>query len=229
MLSRESPPYSPLPPPHEARTTAGDVASAACRGPSERAGDDAGAATAPLAASSGFVMKSWWKTFLLVKNTPVVELTQQQADLAYLSEKLTKLEDADITELAWLDALETWTAALALRSKLRGECAQQVLDAVLQLLLLVVCGGAAPTSGLPSTAVGEHPLRRLERRLDRLRLLLVIDQRRAQLEQAANQLRLLATGRSLWGATEGGALLFFDVFQFLCMFFGAGLAKKVLK
>jgi len=85
-------------------------------------------------------------------------------------------------------------AALALHIV---ERAQQVLDAVLQLLLLVVCGGAAPTSGLPSTAVGEHPLRRLERRLDRLRLLLVIDQRRAQLEQAANQLRLLATGRSL--------------------------------
>ena len=83
-----------------------------------------------LKSVSRFATKTWGG---LARNmlTKPTELVQNIDELEFLREQIKKLADADVTETAWLDFFETWTATLALRSKLEAEVAQQIFDAIL--------------------------------------------------------------------------------------------------
>ena len=89
-----------------------------------------GAAAEAMGAASRFAIKGWRAVPGQVLRWKPTELVQHANELRYLKEKLTKLEDSDVTEQGWLDLYESWTAVLALRSRLEDECAQQVLCAI---------------------------------------------------------------------------------------------------
>lgn len=59
------------------------------------------------------------------------ELSHDVAELEFLLEKLTKLEDEKISEATWRDVTENWQSILSLRSKFRTERAQAVLECIL--------------------------------------------------------------------------------------------------
>ena len=83
-----------------------------------------------LKSVSRFATKTWGG---LARNmlTKPTELVQNIDELEFLRKQIEKLADADVTETAWLDFFETWTATLALRSKLEAEVAQHIFDAIL--------------------------------------------------------------------------------------------------
>ena len=66
----------------------------------------------------------------LVLSTDPLALTKDEKELTYVLEELGKLKDADITSELWQDFYESWASFLALRSKLKAKCAQQVFDAI---------------------------------------------------------------------------------------------------
>ena len=66
----------------------------------------------------------------LVISTDPLALTKDEKDLAYLLEKLGKLEEADVTSELWQDFYEKWASFLSLRSRLEAQCAQQIFDAI---------------------------------------------------------------------------------------------------
>ena len=66
----------------------------------------------------------------LVLSTDPLALTKDEKELAYLLEKLGKLEGADVTGENWQDFYESWASFLSLRSRLEAQCAQQIFDAI---------------------------------------------------------------------------------------------------
>ena len=71
----------------------------------------------------GGVLKLVWSSDPLVLN-------KHKNELAYLLEKLGKLEDANVTSDLWQDYYENWVSLLHLRPKLEAECAQRIFDAI---------------------------------------------------------------------------------------------------
>ena len=59
-----------------------------------------------------------------------VELTTDENQLVYLSEKLKKLEDKESTVNNWRDTAEGWISVLELRGQLRVQCGQSVLECI---------------------------------------------------------------------------------------------------
>jgi len=83
-----------------------------------------------LAGASRYAATGHVAMLNLVLSTDPLALTKDEKELAYVLEKLGKLEDADITSELWQDYYESWASFLSLRSKLQAECAQQIFDAI---------------------------------------------------------------------------------------------------
>ena len=83
-----------------------------------------------LAGTSRYAATGRMAMLNLVLSTDPLALTKDEKELTYVLEKLGKLEDADVTSELWQDFYESWASFLALRSKLKAECAQQIFDAI---------------------------------------------------------------------------------------------------
>ena len=83
-----------------------------------------------LAGASRYATSGYAAMLKLVISTDPLALTKDEKDLAYLLEKLGKLEEADVTSELWQDFYESWMSLLALRPELEGEAAQQIFDAI---------------------------------------------------------------------------------------------------
>ena len=57
-------------------------------------------------------------------------LTVHEKELEYLKERLEKLLDDPATEQNWLDFAETWHELLKLRTAMKAQCGQAVLDCI---------------------------------------------------------------------------------------------------
>jgi len=83
-----------------------------------------------LAGASRYATSGHAAMLKLVISTDPLALTKDEKDLAYLLEKLGKLEEADVTSELWQDFYEKWASFLSLRSRLEAQCAQQIFDAI---------------------------------------------------------------------------------------------------
>ena len=83
-----------------------------------------------LAGASRYATSGHAAMLKLVLSTDPLALTKDEKDLAYLLEKLGKLEEADVTSELWQDFYEKWASFLSLCSRLEAQCAQQIFDAI---------------------------------------------------------------------------------------------------
>ena len=83
-----------------------------------------------LAGASRYATSGYAAMLKLVISTDPLALTKDEKDLAYLLEKLGKLEGAEVTSEGWQDFYESWASFLSLRSRLEVQCAQQIFDAI---------------------------------------------------------------------------------------------------
>ena len=84
--------------------------------------------TPRLAGSGRRSAASGWRGVLkLVWASDPIVLNKHKNELAYLLEKLNKLEGDQVTSEQWQEFYESWMSLLALRPKLNAECAQRVL------------------------------------------------------------------------------------------------------
>ena len=83
-----------------------------------------------LAGASKYATSGHAAMLKLVISTDPLALTKDEKELAYLLEKLGKLEGAEVTSEGWQDFYESWASFLSLRSRLEVQCAQQIFDAI---------------------------------------------------------------------------------------------------
>ena len=76
------------------------------------------------------------------------DLIKESNDLQYLLTKLEKVEETKVTALDWRDVAETWMSLIGLRSQMRSERAQIILDCVVSDKKLMEAIGASRTSSL---------------------------------------------------------------------------------
>ena len=83
-----------------------------------------------LKAASRYTASGYAAMLKLVLSIDPLALIKDEKELAYLLEKLGKLEEVDVTSELWQDFYESWASFLSLRSKLEAQCAQQIFDAI---------------------------------------------------------------------------------------------------
>ena len=86
------------------------------------------------------------------------QLIKDENDLHYLLSKLEKVEDAQITPLAWRDVAETWSSLISLRAQMKGERVQVIIDCIVSdKRLLKALGARRVSHTLPTVAVASGP------------------------------------------------------------------------